>query len=588
MGGKQNIRTIPIVREFLLSPDVLERFEQIQEHNGLPVERAIEYLTLTRAVLDGVIALDHMPALIAEAFGVDEARATKIACDVAGARLLPLEDYFPGTEKQIAAWGGNVADYPATRIGKEKVTVDHFAGRMTEELSLTLQPNHIRRLGFLVQSYYAGEKTKDATLTFFARPVTIGGLGLTPEVAASVMAYAEEQKERIDLVDDPQLETFPEEPETDLDAEIEAEFGGEDADIQEIGGGRIPRQNEPIVMLPEVAPSHEVATTTPIAAKPPVSSAPDPEIAAEQKKLAKQGMADTAVDDRLKQAVAAAVNAAAPILQKLRIAKKAFADVAALAIRGVRDPYQTRSLLERDYGATGEDVIALLEAIMEGERVWNVREERGKKKEESVHGAAKEREVLDKRFAAVVQKLPVQSVEPVMPSARVSAARTKEEEIAQQAAKIDPAKLDAAAEASRPQPAKAMLTVGSVPPSKPGEQKIVADVQYRPRLAGPVEELGTMAPADFRRLSSNPAEAVQKIEDLLASLESTSYDDRIRGVQAWRKSPVNALYVAMANEALQGGVSLTEIASRRRNQGEESLSPAEIKAIGGLNAKIRF
>lgn len=170
----------------------------------------------------------------------------------------------------------------------------------------------------------------------------------------------------------------------------------------------------------------------------------------------------------------------------------------------------------------------------------------------------------------------------------MSAARTVEEERAAQSAKVDPVKLAAAAESQKPEPARAMLTVGSVPPPQSGEVQMVTDVQFKPHLVGPVEELGTMTTADFRRLSSDAEEAGRKVRDALEALQATSYEDRIRGVQAWRQSPVSALYASMAAEALNNGVALAEVAARRRNKGEDSLTPAELTAIANVNAAIRF
>lgn len=44
----------------------------------------------------------------------------------------------------------------------------------------------------------------------------------------------------------------------------------------------------------------------------------------------------------------------------------------------------------------------------------------------------------------------------------------------------------------------------------------------------------------------------------------------------------------MTEESLTKGMSIAEVASTRRNSGEESLSPKEIKAIVKLNKAIRF
>lgn len=572
------------VGSYVFGPDVYDGADQVIARHELPAERLAEFFDLIEAWADGKVELVHLPEIIGEAFGLDAEKAKVVTRDLVGYCMLPLERYYKGIPEQLVAWGGKVGDYPDFRVPKEHLTVDQYAGRVTEQLGLSLQPVYIKRLGFLVREYVEEKKDREKLLMFFQRPVAIGGLGLSAEESAKVMEAVDAERNVLEFVDEEPVVVATPEPDLRPAQKIEPEPAP--------------------VLLPEIAPSHAVATSTPMAAKPPVAVVPAvpkapprtsgdtaadaAEIAKHEKLMVKKGVAATG-DARLEAAVAIAVAAATATLTKKKIAPQQFAEAAELTMKGVRDPYQTRAILERDHGVAGEDLVQLLEAIMLG------LEEYHKKAPGPValpqtqpDVASEERKVLDQRFAAVAGTLSKEKIEPVMPSARVSAARTKEEEVAVQAAQVDVKKLEAATAAAKPEPAKAMLTVGSVPPPAPGEQKVLTDVQFRPKLVGPVEELGTMAPADFRRLSSNPSEAAKKIEDVLANLEATSYEDRIRGVQAWRKSPVNALYTQMAAEALQDGVALAEVASRRRNKGQESLSPAEMKAIASINARIQF
>jgi hypothetical protein len=194
--------------------------------------------------------------------------------------------------------------------------------------------------------------------------------------------------------------------------------------------------------------------------------------------------------------------------------------------------------------------------------------------------------ILDKRFAALTKNSSTEHLEPILPDARVSLARTVKEESAQQAAAIPEERLAEAAVASRPTPITPMLTVGSVAPQP--HEKPMTDIQPVRRLVGPVDELASMTPVEFRRLSSVPADAAQKIEDMLATLQLHAYEERVKGVVAWRQSPMNQLYVSMTHAALAQGVGLAEIATKRRGAGEESLSPAEIRAIAALNDRLRF
>jgi len=610
---------------------MLGHFRDIQKKFGLAEDRAIEYATLVFAVLSGDIKCEHMPEMIAEAFGVEAVKAQQIAVEVVGYGLLPLEHYLPGISEQIVAWGGKIEDYPAERVGKEKITADRFAGNLTENLELTLSPVHIKRLGFLTKSYFAGEKTRDATLTFFARPVNIGGLGLPLEEAKNLMENIDESKEMIELVDDVKDETFQEESEEAVelssidDLRPTLSVGGEEETVKaivapvieekEVKSEVVEEKKEekveekievPVTAnLPEVAPSMEVSTTTPVTPRVMVAggefTSDQQDIDKQAQVIAKKDIASEGNDEKLKAAVEMVLAAASTLLQAKRLAKKEFAPVATMMIRGVRDAMQTRGVLVKEFGLDEASIDVLIEFINSGSKFYHeTRVELssigglrpklsfGGSEDKTMDKKPTAAEVMDQRFAEVTKTLPKAPITPVLDEARVSAARSKEDEVAGQAAKIDLAKLEVAAEAAKPVVAKAMLTVGSVPPSLPGEQVMMNDVKFRPRLVGPVDELGTMMPTDFRRLSSDPVEATKKIEDLLAALQTTSYEERIRGIQAWRVSPVCRLYAAMAGEALQLGVALAEVASKRRNKGEESLSPAEMKAIGALNAKMRF
>ena len=107
-------------------------------------------------------------------------------------------------------------------------------------------------------------------------------------------------------------------------------------------------------------------------------------------------------------------------------------------------------------------------------------------------------------------------------------------------------------------------------------------------MIGPVEELGTMGIIEFRRLSSDPNEAIIKVLNTLDLLEETDYEDRIKGIVAWRKSPVNKLYVSLVQDALTNAMTVADAAAKKRNAGDESLSAAEIDAIVGLNRKLSF
>ncbi len=454
---------IPPVQAFLMDGSVMTVFETILEKFALPKERAVELLDLTDAVLDEALTLDVFPTMLMEAFGIEEERAKRLACDVVGFRLLPLEEHVPGVATSIGAWGGDVQKYPKSRVGKMKMNAETFATQLDETLQMNFSEVLIKRCAFLVNAYWTGEKTKESTLTFFSRAQTIGGLGLSPDAAQKLLSTIDGRRDMVDIVGGVtgQMVNSGDVAIQEIEREMKTQFAGGGSSENE---GSTKELSTSRVL--EISPSHEVA------AEVPVVNAP-------------------------------------------------------------------------------------------------------------------KNDILDQRFSALTKRAAVEHIEPVLPSARVSMARTSHEETAQQVAAIPQEKRVQAALANRPTPVMPMLTVGSVAPQHDASVP-VTDIQPVRRLVGPVDELGGMTPVEFRRLSTVPADAAQKIEDMLATIEHSSYEERVRGVNAWRKSPMHQLYVAMTSAALAQGVSVAEIATRRRGAGEESVSPAEIRAIASLNDRIRF
>ncbi len=533
----EELLKIPSVNDFLFDTSIDDALEAVLSKHGLDPERERELIDLTAAVVNDELSLEEMPALLARAFGVDETKANLLAADIAGVSLLPLRDFLPGIDEHIVRWGGRIEDYPQTRVGKAKWTADRLAGELAERMELEFSEVLVKRLGFLITQYFAGEKTRDSTLTFFGRAPSIGGLGMTADKAKLVLDEADVIRQGAVIVDkEEEMHEASSIDASHVEREVE-EQPAEVADEQE--------------RLPAIAPSHDLAAEVPVIAG---------------RAMQRIQEAAAPAKSKLEAAVTVAVDAAAPTLAAKRIAKKAFADLARAAIRGVRDVYQTREFFARDFRLAGAELETLTEAVERGRVSF---------------------QYIDSETSVEHQTSNVASGDNA-DVFRVSAARTKDDEVRLQEARVTPEARMKASIAERPAPVKPKLTVGSVPPEEGGAQKIVTDVRAATKLMGPVDQLGAMTPTEFRRLSTSPSDAVLKVEDLLLALEKQSYDDRVKGVAAWRKSPVNQLYLAMAAAALKDGVPIVEIGSRRRASGDESLSPAEIRAVASLNAKLRY
>ncbi len=115
----------------------------------------------------------------------------------------------------------------------------------------------------------------------------------------------------------------------------------------------------------------------------------------------------------------------------------------------------------------------------------------------------------------------------------------------------------------------------------------VEDVKV-PRVVTPIEELKYLDLVNFRRLSKDAIEAVNKIKEKINFLEEEEYSRRLEGIKAWRMSPVNKLYLDIGQASIAEKKPVNDIIEERTKAGEKYLSNQEFKAIMDLNKSIRF
>lgn len=114
------------------------------------------------------------------------------------------------------------------------------------------------------------------------------------------------------------------------------------------------------------------------------------------------------------------------------------------------------------------------------------------------------------------------------------------------------------------------------------------DVKPRPKVMGPLEELRYLDLTNFRRLGSNPKEITAKIVMKIRLLQKDGYDRMVEGVQAWRQSPVNRIYVRLVQEAVAKNMTLRETIAARQAENKDTLSMDEVEAIVAMNSQLMF
>lgn len=117
---------------------------------------------------------------------------------------------------------------------------------------------------------------------------------------------------------------------------------------------------------------------------------------------------------------------------------------------------------------------------------------------------------------------------------------------------------------------------------------MVDAVRAPTRLMGLADELGQMTLAEFRRLAKTPEQAVEKLEQKFATLQQESFEHWTEGVQAWRNSPLQQMYLRLVAESFASGKPVVQLVEEKRQQDPNLPTQEELGAILELNNKVRI
>jgi len=62
----------------------------------------------------------------------------------------------------------------------------------------------------------------------------------------------------------------------------------------------------------------------------------------------------------------------------------------------------------------------------------------------------------------------------------------------------------------------------------------------------------------------------------------------IKGVQAWKQSPINKMYQGVARTAISSGRKVEEVVAESQKNGQDVLKIEEVHAIIDLNNQLKF
>lgn len=141
----------------------------------------------------------------------------------------------------------------------------------------------------------------------------------------------------------------------------------------------------------------------------------------------------------------------------------------------------------------------------------------------------------------------------------------------------------------RPMPPQPPTTFAPIRRAPQPRRSLVHDIkQPRSKLVGPIEELHRMDLESFRRLGTDAVAMVQKIKEKIDLLASESLVQKAEGVKAWKRSPVNQLYLSIGASSMALSKSIEAVIKDRQAGNEPALTPVEFRAIADLNKALRF
>lgn len=548
------------VKKFLRGLSAFASITQICKKYELSSEVGRKLLSLAEDVTEKKLPLADLPKAIRPLVMDNESLGKQIAVDLAGFRLLPIADYVGNVEASIRSWGGNVdlfSSVPCVQV--ESIKPEYLVQQVLKEMDIFLQDEHLqRRLEFVLAGCFMGEKTQEETKAVLQRPIKIGGLALEEKIAEGLVAFIQEKK-------------------------------------------KLPQPHPPSV-LPDFSVKEVEVIDFLSEDKKEVEEA-QKKVDILQKQRTPLCNPQQAIE-RVLQQTGNIKGLTSLLAQEER--KKRFAQIVESRMREVRNGLLTKQQLERSeneggLGFSGPFLVQVMELI---EQVFDqyqkeeqqvcfaekLKQQKNKQEKESIKKELERQEISSfaKRYVSLTGKAPQEMIQPIS-HARVSVAQTKQEGLQAYEQKIDRQKVKEILETTKKvnrQPAEISQTIS--PNNLSLEKPRMQDIRPMHHLVGPVQELGEMTLVHFRRLASDPHLAAGKIKDKIDLLEEEGYEQKIKGIQAWKHSPLFQLYADVSRKIFLSGKTREEVLDTTEDIQGNHLSEQEFQQLVLLNANLRF
>jgi len=114
------------------------------------------------------------------------------------------------------------------------------------------------------------------------------------------------------------------------------------------------------------------------------------------------------------------------------------------------------------------------------------------------------------------------------------------------------------------------------------------DIRSIPKVLSPVDELRYMNLRTFRNLSPDPERRIEIILEKLELFRKSEYSKKVAGINAWRLSPVNQIYVSILKSSISNGQPIEKAITEQLKQNPDFLTLEEFNEIVKLNRQLEY
>lgn len=591
----------PEIQDLLASEEVAEQNERILIDHDVPPEREDAVLACIQAVYLKDRPVESFVGCLREALpGWGDDRLRPLARDGIGYRLLSMSGYLRGVREELIRLGGDAASYPAVAVAVLPHALADVVRDAAVQAGVTLtDPAAARRFEDAVATYLKGIRDRLETTDAFTRGSKTGGVGLTPEQAEQVLIALDASRSALHVEESVAAATPSERRTSDalaLEAHEAEEIHRAHPVASNVAGrralqavvDRVVGATQLTLPTPELTRRFRLAVETRLR-----------DLRDEHETL--DLLTRPTVSGGLGLTTEHAASVIEVLRRELRITHHESRDGATATV-----PRRADANSPMPYPVPTPTTAIVKELVHPVPVQPQAARPRPIPTQTSVPQDASRSELPSLPPPAPV-KPPVPPPPPaskVPPRPPVPPSPIQQMLVSRPPARVAPPPPRPAAPRSPPPIPTRSPSPGPPPtppsvirehppavraPSVASAKPKMQDIRpVPPRLVGPVEELGRLTIADFRKLAPSPDAAAQKIIEKLVLLTRDGYAKRAEGIRAFRTSALMVAYGEAVNAALAGKRKADDAVAERSKTDTGALTSEEFSALQHLNAQIRF